>query len=181
VVIMAVIFRVPVYTATLIVIVLYAFTGNFTWSEIKPLFLTAIESKLLASTAVIMVFRDIIGAAGVIELLPGLLSALPVPPYLIFFLVFLFGTIISGNMATIAICLPLAFGTIPNSGVALLVLLLSTGYIGMQVSPTHICLSVITEYFKISMGALVKKTIPVVVSFSAILIGYYLLLVSIGL
>ena len=103
------------------------------------------------------------------------------PPYLIFFLIFFIGTIISGNLATIAICLPLAFGTIPNAGVALLVLLLSTCYIGMQISPTHICLAVVTEYFKISMGALVKKTIPVVISFSAILIGYYLLLTNLGL
>ena len=128
-----------------------------------------------------MVFRDIINVTGVIEILPDFFSALPIPPYLIFFLIFFFGTIISGQLAITAMCLPLAFGTIPNAGVALLVLLLSTGYIGMQISPTHICLAVVTEYFKISMGALVKKTIPVVISFSAILIGYYLLLTSLGL
>jgi integral membrane protein (TIGR00529 family) len=181
VVIMTIVLRMPVYAAALIIIILYVFTGNFIWSEIWPIFRTAVESKLLASTAVILVFRDIISATGVIELLPDLFLTLPIPPYLVFFLIFCFGTIISGNMATIAICLPLAFGAIPNAGVALLVLLLSTGYIGMQISPTHICLAVVTDYFKINMGSLVKKTIPVLVSFSAILIGYYLLLVNMGL
>ena len=181
VVILTVFFKIPVYAATLSVIILYLFTDSFIWDEIKPIFLTAFESKLLINTAIILVFRDVITAAGVIEILPDFFSALPIPPYLIFFLIFFFGTVVSGLMAITAICLPLAFATVPNAGVALLILLLSTGYIAMQISPTHICLAIVTEYFKINMGSLVKKTMPVVVSFSVILIGYYLLLTSLGL
>ena len=180
VVVMAVVFRTSVYVAALVSVVLYVYTGKFAWSEIRPMFYTAIEMKLLANTAVIMVFRDIIDATGVIRTLPDFFSVLPIPSYLVFFLIFFFGSIVSGNTAIIAICLPLAFGTVPNAGVALLVLLLSSGYMAMQISPTHICLAVVTDYFGTGMGSLVKKTLPVIASFSVILIGYYLLLVNLG-
>ena len=179
IVIMVVAFEAPLYIAALTSVALYMFAGKFTWSEIRPMFFTAFESKLLTSTAAIMVFRDIINATGVIEILPDFFYALPIPPYLVFFLIFFLGTLVCGQLTIIATCLPLAFGTIPNAGAPLLVLLLSTASIANKVSPTHICLAIAAEYFKISIGALIKKTIPVAVSFSVILIGYYLFLTTI--
>lgn len=51
----------------------------------------------------------------------------------------------------------------------------------MQISPTHICLAIITEYFRVSWGQLMKKTIPVIVVFVVILTGYYVLLSGFGI
>ena len=45
-----------------------------------------------------------------------------------------------------------------------------------QMTPTHVCLAVVTEYFGISLGALLKKTLPVMLTYCVILVGYYLLL-----
>ena len=72
--------------------------------------------------------------------------------------------------------LPLAFATVPGAGVPLLVYLMATGYAAMQISPTHMCLAIVTEYFGVSMGALVRKTLPVIAVFCLMLTGYYLLL-----
>ena len=43
-------------------------------------------------------------------------------------------------------------------------------------SPTHLCLTLIAEYFDSNFGVLVKKTIPVIAIFMVLILGYYLLL-----
>ena len=178
IIILIIFFKVTVNRAVLGIIFLNIFVNKFTRTEIMPMFWSAFESRLLLSTAVIMVFKDIISSTKVIEVLPDIFSKLPIPIFLVFFLIFFFGTVISGQMAITAICLPLAFATIPDAGMPLLVLLLGTGYIAMQVSPTHICLAVVTEYFNTNMGTLIRMTLPIVLSFSILLIAYYLLLIQ---
>lgn len=180
IVVLVIFCKVPVYLATGISILLNVFVGKFTWDELKPLFVSAFETRLLLNSALIMIFKDIIGETGVIETLPALFAQLPIPAFLIFFLIFFFGTIISGQQAITVICVPLAFSAFPDAGMPLLVLLLSSGYIAMQISPTHICLAVVTEYFHTHMGDLVKNTMPIVLTFIPILIGYYLLLKALG-
>lgn len=173
---MVIVAHLPVYAAVGIVIIVNIFVDKFTVKELCSLILPSFEKRLLLNTALIMIFKDVIGAAGIIEVLPGMFTALPVPAFLIFFLIFFFGTIISGQQAMTAIAIPLAFATIPDGGMPLLVLLLSAGYIAMQISPTHLCLAIVTEYFHTDMGTLIWRTLPILVSFIPILLAYYILL-----
>lgn len=170
------IFNIPAFAAVLISIVLNIFVSRFSWQEISPMFSSAFEGKLIISTIIIMIFKDILASTGAIVRMPELLGRLPIPAFLIFILIFFFGSVISGQQAINVIALPLAFSTIPGGGIPLLVLLMCTGYAAMQISPTHVCLAIVTDYFGINMGDLVKKTIPVILSFILCLIGYYLLL-----
>ena len=172
-------FNFQVSTATLVVIVLNAAISRFSLSELRPLFKKAFESRLLLATLTIMIFKDIINFTGVINVLPVFFSQLPIPTYLVFFLIFFFGAIISGQTAITAICTPLAFAAMPDGGMPLLVLLLSAGYIAMQISPTHICLAIVTEYFGTGMEDLIRMTIPIVIVFNVVLLGYYMLLTNI--
>ncbi len=61
---------------------------------------------------------------------------------------------ISGANSMIVLLIPLAFASIPNAGAALLMYMMSLSYAAMQISPTHICLAIITEYFDVSWGSL---------------------------
>ena len=81
----------------------------------------------------------------------------------------------------LVLLIPLAFASIPHAGAGLLVYLMALSYAAMQISPTHICLAIITEYFWVSWGQLMKKTIPVIVVFVVILTGYYVLLSGFGI
>ncbi|HOR13937.1 MAG TPA: hypothetical protein PKX46_08415, partial [Clostridia bacterium] len=101
---------------------------------------------------------------------------LPIPAFLIFALLFFIGGIISGTNGIIALGTPLAFSAIPNGGMPLMVLLMCMCHAASQVSPTHICLVVAADYFHISLGDLIRKTLPVALAFSALMIGYYILL-----
>lgn len=81
----------------------------------------------------------------------------------------------------IALALPLAYASIPNGGLALMILLMNILYISMQISPTHICLAVVVEDYGVSFIDLVKKSIPVLIPFIIIISLYSYLLFFLGL
>lgn len=113
--------------------------------------------------------------------LPDLFDGSAIPQFAAFGIIMFLGTIISGANSMIVLLIPLAFASIPNAGAGLLVYLMALSYAAMQISPTHICLAIITEYFRVSWGQLMKKTIPVIVVFVVILTGYYVLLSGFGI
>lgn len=162
------VFKIPVYYAVFPVIILSFVLNKFSFEEIKPMFISAIERKLILTTIVIMMFKEILTFTGVIQRLPGYFSALPIPPVIIFMLIFFFGTLVAGAQGMIAISLPLAYATIPNGGLALMILIMCTTYIAMQISPTHICLAIVVEHYGTSFIDLVKKTMPIVLIFTVV-------------
>ena len=166
----------PVWLAVMISIVLYFFIGKYKVREILPYFVTAFELRIVINTCVVMIFKEILTESGVIAQLPVVLAQLPIPMYLVFALLFLIGTIVGGSTAIVTLCTAPAFAAIPNAGVPLLMLLMCYSYAAMQVSPTHLCLTLIAEYFDSNFASLVKKTIPVISIFIVAILGYYLLL-----
>ncbi|MCM0650183.1 DUF401 family protein [Clostridium swellfunianum] len=160
--------KVPVHYAVFPIIILSFMINKFSFDEIKPMFISAIEGKLILTTIVIMMFKEILTFTGVIQRLPEYFSALPIPPVIIFMLIFFFGTLVAGAKGMIAIALPLAYATIPSGGLALMILIMCTTYIAMQISPTHICLAIVVEHYGTSFIDLVKKTMPIVLIFVVI-------------
>ena len=78
--------------------------------------------------------------------------------------------------------LPMAMEVITSghTGLALFTLLMCIGYVAMQISPTHICLVLCSEDYKISLGSMIRKTTPMVALFTLIAIAYYGLLSMMG-
>jgi integral membrane protein (TIGR00529 family) len=175
-IVLILVLKIQVYTAVCVSIILYAISGKFSWLEFGPMFRSAFETKLIFSTVTIMMFKDVLTHTGVIGRLPETFAVLPVPTIVIFALVVLVGTIIAGASAMIALCIPLAFATIPDGGLALMIFLMCMIFSAMQVSPTHICLAIVTECFGTSFISLVKRTIPVIAVFMVIFSGYSYLL-----
>jgi hypothetical protein len=167
--------NIPVEAAVLVCIVLNIFINRFTIKELIPFFRTAFELKLMISTWLVMIFKEVLGATGVISALPEFFSQLPIPGFLVFALIFFFGTVVAGTQAIIVLCMPMAMASISpgHTGLALFVLLMSMTYVAMQVSPIHICLLMCAEDYGISLGALIKKTTPLIVLFTIIAFAYY--------
>ena len=157
--------RIAVHLAVIPVIILSFILNKFNFKEIKPMFVSAIESKLIVTTIVIMSFKEVLTFTGVIERLPDYFKVLPIPSVIIFSLIFFLGTLVAGSQAMIALALPLAYATMPNGGLSLMILLMCMTYIAMQVSPTHICLAIVTEHYGTSFINLVKKTMPILIFF----------------
>ncbi|MDD3253146.1 MAG: DUF401 family protein [Lachnospiraceae bacterium] len=171
------VFNLPVYIAVLICIVLNVFVNQFSIKEILPFFRTAFEGKLLLSTALVMMFKEILGATGVITELPEFFSKMPLPEFLIFALIFFIGSTVAGSQAIIVLCMPMAMASLGNANaLPLFILLMCMNYVAMQISPVHICLTLCAEDYRIPLGRMVRKTMPMVVIFSVVAFGYYFVL-----
>jgi integral membrane protein (TIGR00529 family) len=176
IVLLVIVFQLPVYLTVLLIVIPSIFIDRFKWPELKEMLFSAFEAKLIISTIVIMIFKDLIIASGVISILPEIFSKLPLPSFLIYMMIIFFGSLISGQQAINVVVLPMAFAAGSGEGIPLFILLMTCGYGAMQLSPTHICLAIIAEYFKTSMGSLIKKTIPVIFTLLVLVSLYYLLL-----
>ena len=163
-------FDFQVVTAVLTVIVLAAFVYRFSFAELKGFLVSAFEVKLLLNTFLILVLKEFISYTGVLTLLPAVLSTLPIPEWL--------GGAISGSNGIIALGTPLVFSAL-DGGIPLMVLLMCMCHAASLISPVHVCLVVASDYFKITMGQLIRKTIPASLVFALLMIGYYLLLTAI--
>ncbi len=169
-------FNLPVYAATAISVGLFILTGRFKPYELTSFLRSAFEHRLLVSIFFIMLFKDVLSATGVVETLPDILGTLPLPTFVIYSLIFFFGTLVSGIQAMVVIGIPLVFLSMPEAGLPLFILLMGMGYIGNMLTPTHVCLPIISEYYQIDFSQLVKQSLPIFSSLGLFLFGYYWLL-----
>ncbi|MFR6099982.1 DUF401 family protein [Longibaculum muris] len=172
------VFKLSVVSAVLIVIVLCIFIYHFHIDELLPMVKSSFEKKMILNTFLVLVLKELIAYTGVLEVLPEMLLTLPIPSYLVFVILFFVGGIISGSSGIIALGTPIAFATIPG-GMPLMVLLMCICHGASQLSPTHICLVVAADYFHVSLGDLIRKTLPKTLLFCFIAIIYYNILILI--
>ena len=163
------------------IIVLSIIVYRLSLKEVLDFAKTSVEWRIIFNTIILMMFKNILTYTGAIGKLPDLFAGSAIPQFAAFGIIMFLGTIISGANSMIVLLIPLAFASIPHAGAGLLVYLMALSYAAMQISPTHICLAIITEYFRVSWGQLMKKTIPVIVVFVVILTGYYVLLSGFGI
>jgi len=168
-------FKVNVVPSVAFVLLLAVFVYRIPLDEIPAILKGGFQKKLLLNTFFVLLLKEFIAYTGSLALLPDALSRLPIPAYLVFALLYFFGGIISGTNGIIALATPLAFAVLPSS-MPLVVLFMCMCHGASQISPTHLCLVVAADYFHISLGQLVRKTLPKVLFFCLLMILYYKLL-----
>ena len=173
IIVLLLVFKLSVVLSVLISIIAFAAIEKVPFANLKQLFLKSFEKKLLLNTFFVLTLKEFIEYSGTLQNIPAILSKLPIPPYLIFCLLFFFCGALSGSSASIALGAPLAFSAIPDGGVPLMVVLLCMSHASSQISPAHVCLTIASEYYDISFGSLVKKTLPATIAFCMIMIIYY--------
>ena len=123
--------------------------------------------------AAILVFKGMLAETGAVHALADALQQLPLPSFLVFALIFLLGSIVAGSQTMIVVCMPIVYAVTGEHGAAMLVMLMAMCHAGNQLSPTHVCLSVVSEYYGISLGDLIKKAVPVNLIYCAVAVAYY--------
>ncbi len=176
IVVLIMLFKLSTLTATLIILALAWFFYSFKPDDLLPLAKRSLDVSLMTVTFAVYVFKEILSATGVIEDIPVFFSSLSIPPLYVFVLMFFVGTVVLGSKAIVTICTPLAFAAIPQGGWPLMVLLHTCAYAAMQISPTHVCMVIIADYFKSTLGAMSRKLLAIVLLLVVISTGYYHLL-----
>ena len=109
-----------------------------------------------------LILKEFIADSGVLQVLPEVLSQLPIPSYMIFAIMFIFGSFISGATGIVAMGAPLAFAALSGMPALPLVILLNCiNHAVTQLAPTHVCIVVAADYFKVELGEVIKKTVSI--------------------
>ena len=174
IILMVVVLKMQIYFAALAVMVAYFFFHRFKFEEVVPNFASSLQFKLYLNTFAVMILKEFLTASGAIKALPDFFAQLPIPTFMVFMLIFFFGSIVSGSQTIIGLCMPVAMASVPGAGLPLVCLLMGCTYAAMQLSPTHICLTLTAEYFDISLGDLIKRTIPAVATTVVFTFIYYI-------
>ncbi len=143
---------------TLAVLFVTTRTGPKEW---WPLIRTKTKWRLIVITVSIMVFKDLLNASGAIDALPPVISRLPLPPLIIYSIMCLFISIITGIIfSSTGIVVPLLMGTVPGFTPSMLAFLQVSGYIGAQITPIHSCVTLSADYFHANVGRTILRSLP---------------------
>jgi hypothetical protein len=114
----------------------------------------------------VMGFKEIMTAGGVVEVLPELLASLHIPNVLVlFFIPLLVGLLTGITQAFVGVAFPVIMPFIhkSDSALAFAALAYSGGFLGVLLSPVHLCLILTHQYFKAKLGGVYRLMIfPVI-------------------
>lgn len=146
--------------------------------------LTVSTLKLIAVIAGIRVFSTLIGAAGLAESAASELTGAGIPAIVAVALIpFIAGLVTGVGFGYVGLAFPIILGLVPAGGTfpreAAVVLAGAFGYIGMMISPLHVCMVVSAEHFKTGLPATIRRfAIPLGI-FMMVALAYVLTLVAI--
>ena len=174
-----IVFSLPTWAVVTVIATVNALVEKFSAQEVRDAVVKGFGLKSLLGITMTYVFKDLLVLSGVIDVLPTYFEHLPIPVFLVLVILYAFGTLVAGSSAAAAAFIPLAYTMIPNGGAFLLALLMSVSFASSQLSPTHICTAIISDYFGVTFFATVKKLLPLFLLTVLIACGYYMLLTAV--
>jgi len=154
-------------------IVLYLLVSRTSIRELPGYLKASFNYKVLLSMLMVMVFSKVITYTGIAERLQDILGALPIPTFLVFALIFFFGSVFCNFTTMIPVILPVAMEILP-SPLAAVIMLASVGHMASQICPTHVCILLCADYFKVKLDEVIKRTLPVLGIMAIVVVAVYL-------
>jgi hypothetical protein len=147
-----------------------------TWGEILRL---GLSPKMALLVIGVMLFERMIEATGAASTIPATFASVGLPPQLVIFVVpFALGLSTGMISATVGISFPLLQPIMVGDTVHLnyAVFAFASGFMGMLLSPLHLCLALTKDYFKAQWGPLYRMLVPsvAVVMVTALLLLFVL-------
>lgn len=174
-----IVFSLPTWAVVAVVAAVNALVEKFSAQEVRDAVVKGFGLKSLLGITMTYVFKDLLVLSGVIDVLPTYFEHLPIPAFLVLVILYAFGTLVAGSSAAAAAFIPLAYTMILDGGAFLLALLMNVSFASSQLSPTHICTAIISDYFGVTFFATVKKLLPLFLLTVLIACGYYMLLTAV--
>lgn len=119
--------------------------------------------KLVFMVFGILSFQTVLELSGAIQSIPALAAAFHLPPAVVIFIVcFTVGILTGMTAAFVGLGYSLLAGFIyqPTVHPGYMLLAYASGYIGMMLAPTHLCLIVSNQYFGSDLGKVYRMIIP---------------------
>ena len=151
--------------------VFYRYNPREVWKVVKGSF----SMDVLLLIAGVMVFKQVLVSSGAVANLGGFLAGEGIPlMVLLSVLPFLAGLLTGHTMAFVGATFPLLMA-LPGGGVLHAIsFAFACGFLGVLLSPVHICLILSREYFKADLWGIYKRTIPAALVIFMVAVGEYL-------
>jgi hypothetical protein len=139
----------------------------------------SLSLKIVLLTAALMVFKRILEVSGALDSVVRIFPPQGLSAYVLLFAApFFIGLLTGVNQAFVAIAFPLLVPIIGkgNPDMVLMMFAYVSGFVGILLSPAHLCLALTADYFKADLREVYKILIwPVGVVFSAALLALIVL------
>ncbi len=129
------------------------------WGRLVKTVRTSIDWRLILVILAVLIFKDIIAESGAVEELPGVLGEWGIPPVALFIVLpMLVGylTGITHSYVSVAFPLLLPFFGDPVD-LSKVQMAYAFGFIGVILSPVHLCLVLSSDYFQADMYKVIRK------------------------
>ena len=174
------VFKPPFLLVLLIVVVLFGLI-RIGPRKFPLLALRSLDYKLIGTIYAVLVFKDIILASGAVTELEHVFQQWGVPPIAAFMILplligYLTGITHSYVSVAFPLLLPFFMGPGGEIDLARVQLAYSFGFIGIILSPVHLCLVLSTKYYKSNMNEVYRRMIPPIVVLALVSLAVYFVL-----
>ncbi len=167
-------FRIPLLFALGIAVLLTQILTRLTAEERLRLLLKSLSVKIIWLIMALMIFKKILETSGALEAVVQVISPHGLSAFLLLFAAPFFVGLLTGvNQAFVAIAFPLLVPIIGagNPDMVLLSFAYVSGFVGILLSPTHLCLALTVDYFGANLKDVYRILIwPAGAIFAAVLL-----------
>ena len=153
-VILVVAFRMPLAVAMLSVVVVMFLYYRYSASDVLTTLRESLSVNVMLMVIGIMVFKGMLDATGAIEALPVFFRRSGIPAAAVFFVLpFIVGLLTGLTVGFVGATFPIIttmMGGAPDAGAVTFAF--ASGFAGVMLSPTHLCLLLTVRYFKADLA-----------------------------
>lgn len=158
-------FKVDIIIALITVVVGLTVIYRFGKKELMTSIKEAFSLKIILLVLGVMIFKNMLEASNVVNELPRIFGDLGIPPVaVVIILPFLVAFLTGMSQAYAAVAFPILIGLTPQLDLRLMALGFVSGFVGIMVSPMHLCLVLTTDYFHAKLEkVIVMMLLPLMV------------------
>jgi integral membrane protein (TIGR00529 family) len=155
------IFHIDLLFALSGLLVLLFILYKYDLNDIKRTLKESLKIENLLLIVAVMIFKGLLEKTNAVNDISQFLSSLNIPLIIIFFILpFIVGLLSGVTQASIGITFPIILSIIPyGENIKWVIFSFISGYTGVMMSPTHLCLVLTREYYQAEWNKLYKEVI----------------------
>lgn len=178
VIVLSVALHVDLILSLVVTITLLVLIAQLSVRRVWQILRQEVSLKLVLLILSVMLFRQVMESTGAVDSIPNALTNAGVPVPLILFSIPLLAGLLTGLAAgAFGISFPVILPLLTAGGMNLgaVALAYAGGFIGVLLSPLHLCYSLTREYFKAEWGGSYRLLIPATLTLVLTAVGIYLI------
>lgn len=161
VLLMVMVFRVELQNALLLAIIPLVLFYRYRWKDLVRIMKHGFAAEVVLLIFGIMLFKETLEASGAVQNLSGYLLAQGVPVFpVLCILPFVTGFLTGVTVGFVGGTFPLLVSVSGGPALENMSLAFAAGFIGVLLSPVHLCQVLTKEYFKADLRGIYRRTVP---------------------